>query len=62
MPHDLIASQDVCERFGIVPSTLSRWVAAGKITPAVKAPGPRGAFLFAREDVEELARKRGAAA
>lgn len=62
MPHDLITSQEVCDRFNVKPSTLSRWVAAGKITPAFQAPGPRGAFFFAPEDVNELARKRGAAA
>ena len=45
-PPDLIGSAEVCERLGIDRSTLSRWVAAGKITPALKLPGRRGAFLF----------------
>ena len=37
------------------PKTISRLVKAGKLTPAVKAPGIRGAYMFRRGDVEELA-------
>jgi predicted site-specific integrase-resolvase len=51
---DLIGSRDVCTLLGIDRSTLSRRVALGKITPAVRLPGPRGAFLFHRADVEAL--------
>lgn len=52
---DYLPSAEVCARLGIDRSTLSRWVAAGKITPAIQAPGIRGPFLFHRDDVEELA-------
>jgi excisionase family DNA binding protein len=54
MPHNLIPSQTVCERLHIDRSTLSRWVADGKIVPAVKLPGKTGAFLFEPADVDAL--------
>jgi excisionase family DNA binding protein len=62
MPHDLIASQDVCELLNIDRSTLSRWVKAGRITPAMRMPGQTGAFLFSRDDVDELVAMRAGAA
>lgn len=56
MPHtpNLIPSADVCQRLGIDRSTLSRWVAAGKVTPALKGPGPNGAFWFTEKSVSAL--------
>ena len=57
MPQDLIASKDVCLRLGKDRSTLSRWVAAGRIKPAYQLPGEKGAFLFAASDVERLERE-----
>ena len=42
------------------PSTITRLVQAGKLTPAVKLPGRRGAYLFNRADVEALAAERAA--
>ena len=42
-------------------SSVARLVAQGELTPAAKAPGLRGAFLFRRSDVEALAAKRAAA-
>lgn len=50
----LMTSAEVCDRLGIDRSTLSRWVASERITPATKLPGIRGAFLFARPEVERL--------
>lgn len=49
---ELIDSANVCERLSIDRSTLSRWVGAGKITPARKLGGIRGAFLFHPAEVE----------
>jgi predicted site-specific integrase-resolvase len=49
----LLTSADVCDKLGIDRSTLSRWVAGGRIATAYKLPGPRGAFLF---DPAEVAR------
>lgn len=56
MPHTptLIPSAEACERLEIDRSTLSRWVAAGKITPALKGPGPNGAFWFTAKSVDAL--------
>ena len=52
----LLNSGEACEQLGgIDRSTLSRWVLIGRITPAQKLPGLRGAFLF---DPEEVARVR----
>lgn len=48
-------SREVCERLTIDRSTLTRWVAAGRIEPAMKLDGIRGAYLFNRADVERLA-------
>ena len=52
---DFIGSRDVCLLFEIDKSTLSRWVAAGKLTPALRASDKaNAAFLFHRKDVERL--------
>lgn len=50
----LLRSEEVCATLGIDRSTLTRWVAAGKASPAMKLPGPRGAYLFAPDEVERL--------
>ena len=42
------------------PSTIARYVQAGKLTPAYKLPGLRGAYIFTRADVEALAAERAA--
>jgi excisionase family DNA binding protein len=57
---DLLTSAEVCERLNIDRSTLSRWVAAGRIAPALKMPGLRGPFLFDPAEVDRV--KAGAAA
>ena len=57
MPQDdLIGSREACQILGITNrSTLSRWVALGKIAPAKRLGDGAGAFLFKRADVEALA-------
>jgi predicted site-specific integrase-resolvase len=61
--NDLIGSAEACELLGgIDRSTLSRWVAFGKLTPAQQLPGRNGAFLFRRTDVEALAASTDAVA
>ena len=57
---DLIGGTDALQILEIDKSTLSRWVAAGKLTPITRLSGPRGAFVFARADVEALAKHRAA--
>ena len=42
------------------PSTITRLVRSGQLTPAMKLPGLRGAYLFNRADVEALAAERAA--
>lgn len=51
---DLLTAKAVCERLGCDRSTLSRWVKEGFITPALKFPGPRGAFLFAPIEIDRV--------
>lgn len=48
-----IDSAEACQRLGIDRSTLSRWVAADRLTPAMRVGG-NGAFLFDPADVEAL--------
>ena len=50
----LMTSAEVCDRLGIDRSTLSRWVASGRISPTTKLPGIRGAFLFTRAEIERV--------
>jgi predicted site-specific integrase-resolvase len=61
MHQDLIPSVEVCKILGINRSTLSRWVTAKKITPALKLTGRTQPMFFERADVESL-RKPAAAA
>ena len=51
---DVVASKNVCLELDINRSTLTRWVEAGRITPAFQLPGDRGAFVFHRADVDAL--------
>lgn len=55
MPDDLIGTREAAAILGINDVTLTRWTRADKLTPAAKAPGIRGAYLFRRADIEELA-------
>lgn len=61
-PTDLIGSAESCRILGDVNrTTLTRWVAEGRLAAATKLPGANGAFLFHRAEVERLARERSAA-
>lgn len=51
-PGQLIGAATVCTLLGIDRSTMSRRIAAGKLTPLAQLDGPRGAFVFDRTDVE----------
>lgn len=55
-----IGSKDAAEIAGVTQATINRWVAAGRLKPVAEFPGYRGARLFARADVEAVA-KAGAA-
>jgi hypothetical protein len=55
-PDDEIVTREALEILGLAdPSSVSRYVAVGKLTPSRKLPGRNGPFLFRRGDVEELA-------
>lgn len=54
MPTDLIPTAEAAETIGCTPSALSRWVAAGRITPAHKLPGRTGPFLFTPAEVQRV--------
>ena len=47
----LISTAEVCERLGIDKSTVSRWVAAGKLTPALRG----SPMWFDPADIDRLA-------
>lgn len=57
---DLIGSAEACQILGIERSTLVRWVQMRWLKPAGKLPGPNGAYLYRRPDIEALAAKRAA--
>ena len=61
-PSVLMNSAEACKRLRIDRSTLSRWVAQGRIVPAGKLPGLRGAFLFHPTEVERVRGEQGSAA
>ena len=61
-PTDEIVTREALEILGFTdPSTISRYVALGKLQPSRKLPGRSGAFLFWRADVERLAAELRAA-
>lgn len=52
---DLIGSREAALLLGINRSTFTRWVKAGRLTPAHSLNGRTGALVFFRSDVERLA-------
>jgi len=58
MTGDLISTAEAARMLGVTGVTITRWAATGRLTPALKLAGPRGAFLFHRAEVERLARER----
>jgi len=62
-PTDEITSREALEILGFTdPSTISRYVGYGKLTPSRKLPGKNGPFLFWRADVQRLAAEQRKAA
>lgn len=56
--NDHITTKDACRILGYRdPSSISLLVKQGRLTPAFKLPGKRGAFVFNRADVEAFAAK-----
>jgi len=50
---DFLTTAEVAERLGVSPSAISYRVRAGTLTPAMKMPGKRGAFLFDPTELEQ---------
>lgn len=57
-----LTGAEAARRLHIDRSTLSRWVAAGRISPVIKLPGIRGPFVFEVAEVERVKAKRSQAA
>ena len=59
LPHmpkvALLPTSEVARRLGVSVWTVHRWTDAGRIAPALKAPGLRGALLFDEAEVERVA-------
>lgn len=49
---ELLSTRDVAEQLSLSTRQVARLVDAGKLEPATKAPGKRGAFLFEPHAVE----------
>ena len=62
MPNvpDLLPTREVAAIYGCDVRTVHRMVARGDLIPAIKAPGPKGALLFRRDDVFAAALAAGA--
>lgn len=56
MPHDaLLTSTEASVLLGKSVRTVQRMAEAGELRPVRKLPGPNGAWLFDRAEVETLA-------
>jgi predicted site-specific integrase-resolvase len=54
---EVIGSREVCRILQINKSTLTRWVASGRITPAGRlGEGRTCAYVFNRAEVEAMAK------
>ena len=54
MPNGLLTSPQVAHLLGCSTRTVHRLVTSEELIPAQKLPGPNGAYLFRRSDVEAL--------
>jgi hypothetical protein len=53
-----MTSAEVARAADVSVKTVTRWVAADKLVPIKRLPGPRGAFLFDPEHVASLVAER----
>lgn len=49
-----VTSKAACARLGIDRSTLTRWVADGRLKPVFKLPYKAGAMFFDPADIDAL--------
>lgn len=52
---DLVTTREAAAQLRTSPATVTRWVRNGILRPATQAPGRRGAYLFDRAYIEQLA-------
>jgi len=60
MPTDYMSTAEVMADRKVNRKTVYRWVATGRLVPAMKLPGGTGAYLFRREDVHAITPQRAA--
>lgn len=60
-PSEMLVSSQVGAMLGKSPRTVARLAEQGEIPYASKLPGPNGAYLFRRGDIEALAAERAKA-
>lgn len=56
-PPDLLTTRQVATLLRCSVATVARMAADGRLTPAYRLEGQRGALLFRPSDVKRLARK-----
>jgi transposase len=55
---DLISTAEAASILGVEPATVNRWVARGDLAVAAKLTGLRGANVFHRREIEQVAAER----
>lgn len=52
--EDLLTTPQVAHLLSKGARTIQRMAASGELMPVAKLPGPNGAYLFRRRDIEKL--------
>jgi DNA-binding transcriptional MerR regulator len=53
-PQTTVRTADAAKQLGVHPSTLTRWVAAEKITPVLRGTGDKGEMFFDQADITRI--------
>ena len=61
VPNPLLTSKQVADRLGVSVSTISRLVASGRLKPALRLDGIRGAMWFKPADLNRYERAKAKA-
>jgi DNA-binding XRE family transcriptional regulator len=54
----LITANQAAAQVGVNRRTITKYVETGRLTPAMKLPGTKGAWLFRQADIDLLAGER----
>jgi excisionase family DNA binding protein len=57
-PSAIVGTDEAARILEVERSTVTRWAQAGTLTPAYKMTGLRGAYVFARADIDALKAER----